>query len=153
MEILAPKYRRDPNAKVHSAYVGVAPGNRTVTRITQVSQAADGLSTSRVYGTGIPRGQGGRVATIVLAGMETTLDEVEYMLEGIREKKFIEKRSRGDIVKMCKAIAERRNEQIKYWRRNPTEAPQPKPRKTLYLPRNVRMVQTPIPGFKIAMKV
>ena len=148
MDWLSPRYRRDPNAMVHSAYVGVAHGMQTVTRITQVDKNADRLSTSRLYGVGIPRGQGGRVATIILAGMETTLDEVEYMLEGIREKKFVPQRKPSDIVQMCRMVAERRNEQIKYWRKNPSEAPKAR-RPGLYLPKSVRMRRStvPIPGF------
>lgn len=153
MEILTNRYKRDPNAMVHTAYVGVAPGMRTVTRITQVDKAGDRLATSHLYGPGIPRGAGGRVATIILAGMETTLDEVQYMLEGIREKKFVPERKPSDISKMCQMVAERRNERIKHLRKNPSEASNlPKPRRRgLYLPKGYRMVQTREPGFKIAI--
>ena len=137
---------------VHTAYVGVAPGMRTVTRVTAVDKAGDRLATTQVFGAGIPRGQGGRVATIILGGMETTLDEVEYMLDGIKEKKFVPQRKPADISKMCQMIAEQRNERIKYLRKNPSEAsnlPKPK-RRGLYLPKGYRMVPTPVPGFRIA---
>lgn len=153
MEILTNRYKRDPNAMVSTAYVGVAPGMRTVTRITQVDKAADRLATSQLYGPGIPRGQGGRVATIILAGMETTLDEVEYMLEGIKEKKFVPQRNGSDISRMCQMVAERRNERIKYLRKNPSEASNlPKPRRRgLYLPKGYRMVPTTEPGLRVAI--
>lgn len=155
MEILAPKYRRNPNAMVHSAYLGVAPGMRTVTRITKLDRAADAITTSSAYGAGIPRGAGGRIATIILAGMETTLDEVEYMLEGIKEKKFVPQRKPSDIAKMCQMVAERRNERIKYLRRNPSEAPRPRHKRgpVLHLPVGYRMAKTSEPGFEIAVKV
>lgn len=153
MEILTPKYRRNPNAMVHSAYVGVAPGNRTVTRITQQSGRVDGLETSRVYGAGIPRGQGGRIATIVLAGMETTLDEVEDMLLGIKEKKFRPVRRPSDIAMRIRMQMERRNNLIRYYRKNPSEAPKFRPKKKqLYLPRGYRMADTSVPGFQITVR-
>ena len=153
MEILTQKYRRNPNAMVHSAYIGVAPGMRTVTRITSVDKDADAYATSREYGRGIPRGQGGKVATIVLGGMVTTLDEIEYILEGVKEKKFTPQRKPSDISKMCQMVAERRNERIKYLRKNPSEAPKRRAGPVLHLPVGVKMVQTPIPGFRVAMKV
>ena len=153
MEILTTKFRYDPNARAPSAYVGVAPGGRTVVSIRQVDKNTDRMVTTRQYGAGIPRGQGGQVATIILGGMETSLAEIEYLLEGIREKKFVAKRSPADISRMCQAVAERRNEAIKHLRKNPSEAsnlPKPK-RRGLYLPKGYRLVQTPVPGFKIAV--
>ena len=74
------------------------------------------------------------------------------MLEGIREKKFVPKRKPGDIVKMCRMVAERRNERIKYWRKNPSEAPKRRPKPVLHLPVGVRMVDTSVPGMRIAMR-
>ena len=65
MQILTPKFRYDPNAKVRSAYVGVADGHRTVTRITHANQHIGGLARHSDFGAGIPRGQGGRAATIM----------------------------------------------------------------------------------------
>ena len=153
MEILTQRYRRNPNTMVHHAYVGVAPGAVTVTKIVAVNKDADRMDTTRVYGAGIPRGVGGRIATLVLGGCETTLDEIEYILEGIKEKKFVPKRKPGDIVQMCRLLAERRNDRIKYWRKNPSEAPRPRPAPVLHLPVGVRMVETSEPGFRIAMKV
>ena len=153
MELLTHKYRRNPNAMVTTAYVGVASGNRTVTRVTAVNKDADRLESSRVYGAGIPRGQGGRVATLILGGMETTLDEIEYMLEGIKEKKFVPQRKPGDIVAMCRMVAERRNERIKYLRKNPSEAPKRKPGPVLHLPVGFRMVDAGLPGARVLAKV
>ena len=154
VEILGNRFRRDPNAMVHSAYVGVAHGARTVTKVVAVNKDADRMETTRSYGAGIPRGQGGRIATLILGGMETTLDEIEYMLEGIKEKKFVPQRTPGDISKMCQMVAERRNDQIKHWRKNPSEVPKAKPKRPgLYLPKGYRMVQTPIPGFRVAARV
>ena len=152
MELLTNRYRRNPNQMVHSAYVGVAHGTRTVTRITAVNRDADRFETTRVYGAGIPRGKGGRIATIILGGMETTLDEIEYIIEGMKEKKFVSVRKPGEIARMCQMVAERRNDKIKYWRKNPSEAPK-RQEKVLYLPRGVRMTDTPVPGFRIAVKV
>lgn len=138
---------------VHSAYVGVAGGHTTVTRITAVNKDADRMDSTRTYGVGIPRGQGGKIATLVLGGMETTLDEIEYILEGVKEKKFVPQRKPQDIVKMCRMLAERRNDAIKHFRKNPSEAPKIKTRpKHLYLPVGVRMVQTSEPGLKIAVR-
>lgn len=153
LEILIPKYRRNPNAMVHSAYVGVAQGHRTLTRITAVNKDADRFEHQVSFGQGIPRGEGGRIATLVLGGMETTLDEIEYILEGIKEKKQLEpQRSQGDIAAMCQLVAERRNARIKYLRKNPSEAPRPKPKRGLYLPRGYRLVPTTEPGLRIAVK-
>ena len=153
MEILTHNFRRDPNAMVHSAYVGVAPGMTTVTRVTALNKDADLFDTTKEYGEGIPRGQGGRIATLILGGVVTTLDEIEYIVQGIKEKKFVPLRKPGEISLMCQAVAERRNEQIKYWRKNPSEAPKAKPRRRgLYLPKGYRMVQTSEPGFRVAVR-
>ena len=153
MEILTQKYRRDPNTMVHSAYVGVAPGGGAVTRLTTVNRDADRMETSQEYSPGIPRGAGGRIATIILGGMVTTLDEVEYIIEGMKEKPFVPLRSNNEISRMCQLVAERRNDRIKYLRKNPSEAPKPRPQgPAFYLPVGVKMRQTPIPGFRIAVK-
>lgn len=153
MEILTQKYRRDPNAKVQSAYLGVAHGNRTVTRVTALNKDADRLESTRAYGIGIPRGQGGRVATLVLGGMECTLDEIEYIIEGVKEKKFTPQRKPQDIVKMCHMVIERRNERIKYLRKNPSEAPKPKHGPVLHLPVGLRMAPAGIPGARVLAEV
>ena len=153
MEILTNRYRRDPNQMVSSAYVGVAHGNRVVTRVTSVNKDADRLDSSRAYGPGIPRGQGGRVATLILGGMETTLDEIEYMVDAIKEKKFVPQRKPGEIAAMCRLLMERRNDRIKYLRKNPSEAPKRPRGPVLHLPVGVRMVPTGVPGMRVAMKV
>lgn len=154
MEVLIPKYRRDPNAMVHSAYVGVVPGQRTVTRITSLNKNTGQMETTRTYGPGIMRGQSGKIATLILGGMATTLDEIEYLIQGIREKKFVRQKSGSEISKMCQALAERRNERVKYLRRNPSEVSNlpPKRRPGLFLPRGYHMAKTPIAGFRVAMQ-
>ena len=155
MEHFTPKFRRNPNAKIESLYQGVASGGRTVTAIVKPSAYRNSMEKTLVYGPGIPRGQGGMVASIVLGGMETSLDEMEYILEGMREKKFVPNHTGGQVAQMCRALMERRNDRIRYLRKNPSEAPKPKPKGTvrLYLPRGYRFMQTPEPGFKIAVRV
>ena len=153
MEVLTQRFRRNPNAMVHSAYVGVVDGARTVTRVSALNKDAQRIETTRAYGAGHPRGQGGRIATIVLGGLETTLDEIEYILEGIKEKKFVPERTPGDISRMCQMVAERRNDRIKYWRKNPSEVPKAKPRPNFYLPVGYRMAATSVPGFRLREKV
>ena len=152
MDWFAPKYRRDPNQMVHSAYVGVADGGRTVSTVTAVNRDADKLESSATYGRGLARGQGGNVGTFILGGMVTTLDEVEYIVEGIREKRFVRQKSQGEIVAMCGDLAERRNTLIKHYRKNPSEAPRPKPKIPFYLPVGYHMMETPEPGFRIAVR-
>lgn len=155
MEILVPKYRRDPNAMVHSAYVGVAHGNHTVTTIKSFNKNTETMETTRVYGANpIARGQSGHIATLILGGMVTTLDEISDMVLAIKEKKFVRQRSSSEIATMCHMLQERRNEKIKYWRKNPSEVPKVKPKRPgLFLPRGYRMVKTSEPGFRIAVGV
>ena len=151
MEILVPKYRRDPNAMVHSAYVGLAPGNRSVTTINKWNKNTERMETDRVYGQNtLPRGASGQVGTFILGGFVTTLDEVEYLAQAAREKKFVQQRSSKEIANMCRMLIERRNERIKYLRRNPSEAPKRPRGPAFYLPRGVRMVNTAEPGLRIA---
>ena len=123
MEHFTPKYRRDPNAKIYSLYQGVAPGGRTVTKVVKPSLDGNHLEATRTYGPGLARGQGGLAAVIVLGGMETTLDEMEYLVEARRQKAFVPKRSGGEIAEMCRMLMERRNDAIKYFRKNPSETP------------------------------
>ena len=137
---------------VASAYVGVASGGRTVSTVTAVNKADDRLERSATFGRGLPRGQGGRIGTFILGGMVTTLDEVEYIVEGIKEKRFVQQKSRGEIAKMCDELAERHNTLIRHYLRNPSEAPAPRPKAPFYLPVGVRMMQTPEPGFRIAVR-
>ena len=152
MDWFAPKFRRDPNQMVQSAYVGVAQGGRTVTSVTAVNKNADRLERTRAYGRGMPRGQGGQIGTFILGGMVTTLDEVEYIVEGVKEKRFVQQRSRGEIVAMCHDLQERRNTLIRHYQKNPSEAPKAAPRPNFYLPVGFHMAQTAEPGFRIAVR-
>ena len=155
LTVLVPKYRRDPNAMVHSAYVGVAQGNRTVTTVNSFNKNTERMETTRVFGQNtLARGQSGHAGTFILGGMVTTLDEVEYLVEAAKEKKFVRQKSSSEIAAMCHELQERRNEQIKYLRKNPSEIPQVKPRRRgLFLPTGVRMVPTGVPGLRIAVGV
>lgn len=148
MEIVVPKHRLDPNAKVEALYSGVASEYRTVTTLVRPSADGNRMERIRTYGPPIPRGQGGQVAVLVLGGMETTLAELQYILEAQKEKKFVPQRKPGEIAQMCRLLAERRNELIEQWRKRPQERPR-RPGKGLYLPRGYRMVPTREPGFKV----
>ena len=156
MEILTPRFKRNGNAKVVALYSGIASGNRTVVAVMRPSLDGNRMETTREYGTGLPRGTGGCVAVLVLGGMETTLDEMEYILAARQEKKFLPQRTAGDIVAMCRLVAERRNEQImaqrKLQRGNPSLAPQRR-RVRLHLPVGVRYVGTSVPGLKVLARV
>ena len=163
MEIYAPEYfvprfRRNPNAKVESFYSGVASGNRTVTTLVKPSLDGNRMEATRVYGPGIPRGVGGRIGVLVLAGMETTLDEVEYLVEAKQQKKFVPQRGSGEIAAMGRLLLERRNEAIrarrKYLKANPSEMPKPRKRTVrLHLPVGLRYVGTSEPGLKVLARI
>ena len=157
MEILVPKFRPNPNEMVASVYSGVAPGGRTVTSITKVSADRNHMETTRVYGPGLPRGQGGRIGVLVLGGMLTTLDEMEYILAAKQEKQFAPKRTPSDIMGMCRLIAERRNEQVEAARKhalaNPSEMPRKRRTVRLHLPVGVRYVGTNVPGLKVLARI
>jgi|SRR3990167_313037 len=155
MEHFTPKYRRNPNEKVHSIYQGVAPGHRTVTKVVKVAQDANHLEAVRTYGPGMERGQSGMAAHIVLGGLETTLDEMEYLVAEMRQKPFVPRHTGGEIAFMCQKVTERRNERIKYLRKNPSEAPKLNKKQTvrLHLPVGYRWASTPEPGLKILAKV
>lgn len=151
--ILAPKYRRDPNEKISSLYYGVASGGRTVTSLVKPSLDRNHLEATKTYGPGIPRGQGGRIAHLIIGGLEATLDEVEYLLDAKKEKKFVFRRAPGDIAEMCRTLLERRNERIRYLRKHPSENLPLKRRPVrMYLPMGYRMVKTAEPGLRIAVK-
>ena len=157
MEFSVPKYRRDPNEKIEAVYSGVTHGNRTVTTIVRPSLDRNRMEATRVYGPALARGEGGRVAVLVLGGMETTLDEMEYILEAKREKKFVPRRNQGEIAQMCRLLQNRRNEAIEAARRrlaanSVTETPRKK-KKVLHLPVGYRMVQTSEPGLRVLAKV
>lgn len=158
MEIYAPKYRRNPNEKVESFYVGVANGNRTVTTVVKPSLDRNRMEATREYGPGLPRGVGGRIAVLVLAGMETTLDEVEYIVQAKQDKKFIPQRGPGEIAQMGRLLLERRNEAIrarrKYLKANPSEMPKPRKKTArLYLPVGFRYVGTSEPGLQVLARI
>ena len=158
LTLVSPKYRRNPNQKVDSIYSGVAPDGKTMTRVIKPSADGNNMEAVTTYGPGLERGQGGRVAVLVLGGMETTLDEVEYILEAKRAKKFEPKRGPEEIVQMCRLLIERRNAAIlaarKYLRANPSEA-QNRPKKTvrLHLPVGFHYRQTEVPGLRILAKI
>ena len=152
MDFLVPKYRRNPNEKIELIYSGVANGNRTMTSVVKPSLDRNHLETVRSYGPGLPRGVGGRVATLILGGMETTLDEMEYILEAARQKRFVPRKGNKEIADMCRLLQERRNDQIRHLRKNPSEAPK-KRRVQLYLPVGYRMVPSSEPGLKVLAKV
>ncbi len=157
METLIPKYRYHPNEKVYSLFSGVSSGGRTVTAVVKASADRNRLEKTVTYGTGIPRGQGGRVAVLVLGGMETTLDEMQYILQSKQEKKFVPRRNGSDIAEMCRLLQARRNEQIealrKYLVGNPSEIPQKKRTVRLHLPVGFRYVPTSEPGFRVLARI
>ena len=157
METFTPKFRRDPNAKVESLYVGVASGGQTVASLRKPSLDGNRMETTRVYGPGLPRGQGGRIGVLVLAGMETTLDEVEYLVAAKQAKKFVPQRGPGEIVTMARLLFNRRNEQIearkKYLLANPSEAPKKRPTVRLHLPVGYRLMGTSEPGLRVLARI
>jgi len=156
LNILTQVRRRNPNEKIESLYYGVAPGGRTVTSTVRRSADGNRMERTRVYGPPLRRGEGGQIGVLVLGGMETTLDEMEYILAARRAKKFQPVRSSSDIQGMCRLVAERRNEQIeerrKYLKANPSEAPRPQPRRFLYLPVGYRWARTSEPGLNLAVR-
>ena len=155
MEHFTPHFRRDPNAKVDSVYYGVAPGARLVTSVIKKHPVEDRMETTRAYGPGMPRGQGGQVGVFILGGMETTLDEMEYLLQRQKEKMaapFVPQRSGKEIADMCRVLMERRNDRVKYFKVNPSEKPKKRPVR-LHLPVGVRWMPTPVPGFQIAARI
>lgn len=153
MEHFTPKYRRNPNEKIHSLYTGIVSGNRTVTKVVRVSQDQNRLEAERTYGPSLPRGESGRIGVFVIGGLETTLDEMEYILEAKRQKPFVQRRSGGEIADMCRTLIERRNGMIKYFRKNPSEAPKKKRTARLYLPSGYRYVPTSEPGLQVLARV
>jgi hypothetical protein len=156
VEIVTTNYRRNPNEKVESLYVGVASGHRTVTAIVKPSLDRNRMEATKVYGPGIPRGVGGRIGVLVLGGMETTLDEMEYLVAAKQAKKFVPKRGEGEIVAMGRVLLERRNEEIearrKYLKANPSEMPKKRTAR-LYLPAGFRYMATSEPGLKILARI
>ena len=154
MDFYTPKFRRDPNEKVQSLYWGVANGNRVVTSLVKHSPVADRMEATRAYEPPMQRGVGGRCAVLVIGGMETTLDEVEYILEAKKQKPFKPQRNQGEIASMCQLVMERRNDAIRHFRRNPSEAPKPKKRTArIYLPSGYQYRPTSVPGLKVLARI
>ncbi len=151
MDFFAPKYRRDPNEMVHSLYRGVGSGHTVVTQVIKKSRDGDRMEISREHEAGLPRGEGGQIGHLIIGGMETSLDEMEYIMEAKKEKKWEPRRSGKEIVDMCRVLIERRNDRIKYLQKNPSEAPKRTVR--LHLPVGYHMVDTPEPGLKILAQV
>jgi len=136
---------------VHSLYHGVAGDNKTVTRIVKPGADGNQMEATRTYEHGIARGQGGNIATLILGGMETTLDEMEDILAAKKDKKWVPRKSNSDIADMCRHLMNQRNEKILEARKNPLTHTQPK-KPLFYLPVGVQMVDTPIPGLKLASR-
>lgn len=160
MEFSVPKYQYNPNEKVQLAYAGVSSGNRTVTTIRKPSFDRNRMEDHKTYGPMLPRMQGGLIATIFIGGMETTMAEMQYLIEGSRERKFTPERTSGQIADMCHTLQQKRNEEIKRLRKNPSEIRNLPPpparhglRRGLFLPRGYQMVPTSEPGMKIRMRV
>ena len=90
----------------------------------------------------------GLAGVLVLGGMEVNLDELEYIMEARKtyRKPFQQRKSGKEIADMCRAVIERRNDAIRYFQKNPSEAPKPKKKTvSLHLPVGCRMVQTSEP--------
>ena len=149
METFTPKFRRDGNQKIHSIYYGVANGHQVAKVVMAPSWDHSRMDRTITREQGLPRGASGEAAVIILGGMETTLDEMEYILEAHRQKKFVQRRDGREIAQMCQALMERRNDAIRYYRRNPSEAPKKKKTVRLHLPVGYRYVDTAVPGFKV----
>lgn len=154
MDVFVPKHRITGNTMVQSLYSGVANGGGGVT--TLLKPHADMNRMERVPLEGptpsLGRGQSGNAAVIIVGGMETTLDEVRDILAARREKKFVQHRGYGEIVQMCRELQERRNSVIRYFRRNPSEAPRPKKKVRLLLPVGCRWVQSNEPGLQLRVR-
>jgi len=154
MDYFAPKFRSDPNEKVYSLYRGIAPGGGTVTTLIKKSRTEDKLEKTKAFGPReLGRGESGRAAILVIGGMETSLAEVQYILETKRQKPFVQRRSSGEIAQMCAMLRERRNNTIRYYQKNPSEAPKPKKRARLYLPVGLRYAPTSEPGLSILARI
>ena len=155
MEIFIPKFQPDPNEKVHSLYQGITSGGGTVTAVVKKSRTADKMETTRIFGSReLQRGESGQAAVLIIGGMETTLAEMQYILEARKQKPFVPRRTGGEIAYMCGLLAERRNDAIRYYRKNPSEAPKPKKKTVrLHLPVGFRYVQTSEPGLKVLARI
>lgn len=119
-----------------------------MTRLVKVAPDRNHLEATRTFEPGLERGQGGQVGVFIMGGLETTLDEMEYLLEAKKEKKFRPQRSGGEVAAMCRLLLERRNELIKHYQKNPSAAPKKK-KVRMYLPVGLRYVSTSEPGLKM----
>ena len=154
MDFFSPKFRPDPNEKVLSLYRGIAPGGGTVTSLVRRSRTEDRMDKTSVRGPReLERGESGLAGVLVIGGMETTLAEVQYILEERRQRPFVQQRSCGEIAEMCAILRERRNRTIRYYRKNPSEAPKPKKKVRLYLPVGIRYMPTSEPGLKVLARI
>jgi hypothetical protein len=152
MEHFTPKYRRDPNARIDWVYHGVAPGGLVVTSVRKRHPVEDRMETVKTYEPGLVRGQGGWAGKFIVGGMESTLDEIEYLVLRQKEKTFVPRKGGKEIADMGRALMERRNDRIKYLQRNPSEKPKPKPVR-LHLPVGCKWVGTSEPGFKVLARI
>ncbi len=159
VELLLNRHKPNPNEKVHSLYHGVSAYGGTVTALTKVAADGNHLETTRVYGAPLARGQGGQIATLILGGLETSLDEMLDILETKKHKKFVPKRADSDIVKAIRKEIDRRNDAIRYFKKNPSEVSRdgfnrvPKKKKVvMYLPVGYRMKQTSVPGLQLRVR-
>ena len=154
-----PQYKYNPNEKVDSLYFGVSNGG-TMTRVVKPSADRNRMETVRTDGPMMPRGQGGLVGTLILDNCQSTLREMEYLLEARREKPFQVMRKPWEIAKAIKQGLERRNEVIeaqrKYFKTNPSEKPRLAKVRIMArrrLPAGYKMVNTAVPGFRVLGKV
>ena len=154
MDWFAPKYRRDPNAPVHSAYVGLTHGRKMVTKITKPDPNGR-MVTEVIEDSHLQPGEGGFVGHLIIGGMKVSLDEMEYLIEAKKEKKFVPRKSNKEVADMCRLLVERRNDQIKYLRKNPSEMRNlpPKKKPVLHLPVGWHYENTAEPGFKVLARI
>ena len=138
---------------VHSIYRGISPGGMTVTKTVKRSRTEDRLEATRVYEPGMARGEGGNIATLIIGGMETTLDEVQDMLAAKKEKKWVPRRTNHEISDMCHYLLEQRNDKIRYFKKNPSEAPKFRPKPVLHLPVGYHMKETQEPGLRMLARI
>ena len=152
MEILTNKHKYNPNAMVDSIYQGVSPNGMTVTTVKKPSADGSRMETTRTYGAPLPRGQSGQAAVLILVGMETSMDEMNEILECHQQKKFVPRKSQGEIANMCRMLIEQRNDQVRYLRKNPSEKPKKTNTRRLLLPVGYRYAPTAVPGFQVTVK-
>jgi hypothetical protein len=156
METFTPKYRRDGNAKVDSLYYGVAHGGGMLTSVVKRHPVEDRMEATRTREAGgLARGQSGKAAVIILGGMETTLDEMEYLLVRQKERMaqpFVRRKTGGEVAQMCQDLTQRRNDQIRHFQANPSEKPKKKPVR-LHLPVGCHWAPTAVPGFKVMARI